>query len=112
VSWQSGSSTDITTRLGSGVLAQGIAQRFVNADGAALRAVLHPPKQMRDPVEARWKAFRNERRSSLPAARSIPQAREIYGTGRSTARSGRRSHSCAVIGILAILVDSTGFWGR
>jgi len=53
--------------------------------GSSMQMVLHymlfaiPPEQVRKPVEARWQAFRNERPSSLPGARPIPQAREIYG---------------------------------
>jgi hypothetical protein len=83
--------------------------------GASVQLVLHytlfsiPPEQIRQPIETRWQAFRNERpTSSLPGARPIPQAREIYG-----AWSIRVSLWQAVqflvplIGIIAILAHST-----
>ncbi|MBR1211900.1 hypothetical protein [Bradyrhizobium sp. JYMT SZCCT0180] len=83
--------------------------------GSSMQMVLHhelfsiPPKQVREPVEARWKAFRNERPSSLPVARPIPGSREIYGAWSIDGSLWQAiTFLVPLIGIIAILVDSTG----
>jgi hypothetical protein len=82
--------------------------------GSSMQMVLHytlfsiPPKQVREPIEARWKAFRNEPPSSLPAARPITQAREVYGTWSIDGSVWQTIQFLVpLIGIVAILVDST-----
>ena len=85
-----------------------------SAMGSSMQMVLHhelfsiPPKQVREPVEARWKAFRNERPSSLPVARSIPGSREIYGAWSIDGSLWQAIQFLVpLIGIIAILVGST-----
>jgi hypothetical protein len=82
--------------------------------GSSMQMVLHytlfsiPPEQIRKPVEARWQAFRNEQPSSLPGARPIPQAREIYGAWSIQGSLWQAIQFLVpLIGIIAILADST-----
>ena len=82
--------------------------------GSSMQMVLHytlfsiPPEQIRKPIEARWQAFRTEQPSSLPAARAIPQAREIYGAWSIHGSLWQATQFLVpLIGIVAILADST-----
>ena len=79
-----------------------------------MQMVLHymlfaiPPEQVRKPIEARWQAFRNDQPSSLPGARPIPQAREIYGAWSIQGSLWQTIQFLVpLIGIIAILADST-----
>jgi hypothetical protein len=51
-----------------------------------MQVVLYPrtfsvaPEDIREPVEARWKAFRNEPPPARSDAKPIPEARQVYGT--------------------------------
>jgi hypothetical protein len=82
--------------------------------GSSMQMVLHytlfsiPPEQVRKPVEARWKAFRNEQPSSLPGARPIAPTREVYGAWSIHGSLWQAiKFLVPLIGIIAILVDST-----
>ena len=84
--------------------------------GASMQMVLHfglfsiPPKDIREPIDRRWKAFRTER-SFDPGA--IPADRRVYGAWSIDGSLWQATKFLVpLIGIVAILVDSTGVLHR
>ena len=84
--------------------------------GSSMQMVLHfllfsiPPKDIREPVETRWKAFRTER--PLDAG-TVPADRRVCGVWSVDGSLWQATKFLVpLIGIIAILVDSTGVLHR
>jgi hypothetical protein len=84
--------------------------------GSSMQMVLHfglfsiPPKDIREPVETGWKAFRTERPRGAGAA---PADRRVYGVWSVDGSLWQAiKFLVPLIGIIVILVDSTGVLHR
>jgi hypothetical protein len=84
--------------------------------GSSMQMVLHfdlfsiPPKDIREPVDLRWKVFRAERALD---ARTAPAGRLVYGAWSFDGSLWQATKFLVpLIGIVVILVDSTGLLHR
>jgi hypothetical protein len=84
--------------------------------GSLMQMVLHfglfsiAPKDIREPAETRWKAFRTERPFDAGA---VPADRRVYGVWSVDGSLWQAvKFLIPLIGIIAILVDSTGVLRR
>jgi hypothetical protein len=70
------------------------------------------PRLVREPVEVRWKAFRDARTSSaLPAGGSSPQTTRVYGTWSIDGSLWQATTFLVpLLGIVALLVTAAGLW--
>ena len=72
------------------------------------------PWHIREPVEARWKAFRDAQTSSVPPVDgSNPQTRQVYGSwaiGGSLWQAA--TFLVPLLGIVALLASATSLWPR
>jgi hypothetical protein len=71
------------------------------------------PKDLRDPVEARWKAFRDRRGTSVPTTKAQPPRGAALVYGKWSPKLTRWQAVLIVvplIGILAVLTNAIGVW--
>ena len=71
------------------------------------------PKDLRDPVEARWKAFREWRGTSVPTTKTQPPRGPAHVYGKWSPKLTRWQAVLIIvplIGILAVLTNTMGLW--
>jgi hypothetical protein len=71
------------------------------------------PRHIREPVEARWKAFRDAQKSSMPSVGGDRQARQVYGTWSIDGSLWQAATFLVpLLGMVALLASATGLWPR